>query len=196
MIYGYARCSTTDKQQDITRQCRELEAMGARTEDIYLEYESGAKINRIQLNRLLKLVAPGDTIVVTEISRITRSTKQLCDIIDLAVTKKLKLVIGTLTVDCSADIDPMTEGMIKLMGVFAEMERGMTISRIKSGLKNARTKGVRLGRPPLRAQNIPIVVQKHFYLYREGHINKAQFARLCGVSLPTIYKYIRLLTDE
>jgi len=192
MIYGYTRCSTTERQQDITRQCRELTAMGA--EEIYLEYESGAKINRTQLNRLLKAVVPGDTIVVTEISRITRSTKQLCDIIDLAVNKKLKLVIGTLTVDC-ADIDPMTEGMIKLMGVFAEMERGMTISRIKSGLKNAKAKGVKLGRPPLRAENIPIVVQKHFYLYRDGHINKAQFARLCGVSLPTIYKYIRLLTD-
>ena len=81
MIYGYARCSTNEELQDIQRQVRELKQLGATEETIYLEYESGTKTNRAELFKLLNVVKHGDTILTTEVSRITRSTKQLCDII-------------------------------------------------------------------------------------------------------------------
>ena len=84
MIYGYARCSTNEELQDINRQIRELIQLGAREENIYREYESGMKNDRVELQRLLSAVEAGDTIVATEVSRITRSTKQLCEIIELA----------------------------------------------------------------------------------------------------------------
>jgi len=194
MVYGYARCSTTETKQDIERQKRELRAMGA--EQIYYEYESGTLINRAELSKLLYHIGTGDTLVTTEISRITRSTKQLCEIIELAVEKRLRLIIGSFVVDCTSEMDVMTEGMLKMMGVFSEMERKMTIDRIRSGLRNARAKGIRLGRPRLTADKIPIKVHQYFDLYREGHLTKKDFARLCEVSLPTIYKYIALLTDR
>jgi len=193
MIYGYARCSTNETKQDIERQKRELRNMGA--EEIYFEYESGVKLDRPELSKLLRHIKPGDVIIVTEISRITRSTKQLCDVIDFAVEQRIKLVIGNFVVNCTDGMDPMTEGMIKMMGVFAEMERNMTVERVKSGLRNARAKGIRIGRPPLQAKDIPKKVIAHFELYKEGRINKAEFAKICGVSKPTIYKYIALLTD-
>lgn len=116
MIYGYARCSTNEKQQDINRQVRELKEQGATDKTIYLEYESGTKVNRAELLKLLDVVRSGDTIVATEVSRITRSTKQLCDIIELAKERKIKLVLGSFVVDCSRELDPMTEGMLKMMG--------------------------------------------------------------------------------
>ena len=81
MIYGYARCSTNESMQDIDRQIRELKQQGAEDKTIYREYESGTKTNRVELQKLLDIVEPGDTILATEVSRITRSTKQLCDII-------------------------------------------------------------------------------------------------------------------
>ena len=84
MIYGYARCSTNETLQDINRQIRELKQQGAVDKTIYQEYESGTKINRVELQKLLDIVKSGDTILATEVSRITRSTKQLCDIIELA----------------------------------------------------------------------------------------------------------------
>ena len=128
MIYGYARCSTDEVKQQIDRQVRELIELGATKETIYLEYESGTKTDRVELGKLLKVVKEGDTIVTTEVSRITRSTKQLCEIIELVQVKHLKLVIGAFVVDCSkGELDPMTEGMLKMMGVFAEMERNMII---------------------------------------------------------------------
>ena len=114
MIYGYCRCSTNEKKQDINRQRKELKEMGATDNTISMEYESGTKINRVELNRLLEIVKQGDIIVVTEISRITRSTKQLCDIIELVRNKGLKLVIkGSITLDCTngENIDPMTKAV-------------------------------------------------------------------------------------
>lgn len=109
MIYGYARCSTNEKLQDINRQVRELKQQGATDTTIYLEYESGAKVNRAELQKLLDIVCSGDTIIATEVSRITRSTKQLCDIIELAIEKHIKLVLGNFVVDCSRELDPMTQ---------------------------------------------------------------------------------------
>lgn len=75
-IYGYARCSTDESRQDINRQKRELKAVGCTDENnMYWEYESGTRVDRVELNKLLDKVVQGDTIVTTEVSRITRSTK-------------------------------------------------------------------------------------------------------------------------
>ena len=90
MVYVYERCSTNEKLQDINRQVRELKRQGAKDKTIYLEYESGMKADRVELNKLLDIVQSGDTIIATEVSRITRSTKQLCDIIELAKVQFLK----------------------------------------------------------------------------------------------------------
>ena len=69
MIYGYARCSTNESMQDIDRQIRELKQQGAEDKTIYREYESGTKTNRAELQKLLDIVKPGDTILATEVSR-------------------------------------------------------------------------------------------------------------------------------
>ena len=129
MVYGYARCSTNEKLQDINRQVRELKRQGATDTTIYLEYESGTKEDRAELQKLLNIIQPQDTIISTEVSRITRSTKQLCEIIELAKEKRLKLILGNFVVDCSKELDPMTEGMVKMWGVFAEMERNIISQR-------------------------------------------------------------------
>ena len=71
-------------------------------------------------------------IIATEVSRFTRSTLQLCEIIEFVKKNHIKLVLGTFEVDCSKELDPMTEGMLKMMGVFAELERNMISQRVKS----------------------------------------------------------------
>lgn len=110
MIYGYARCSTNETRQDVARQIRDLiEGYNIKRENIYCEYESGTKEDRTELKKLLDIVVEGDVIVATEVSRITRSVKQLCDIIEFAKSRKIKLILGTFVVDCSKELDPMTE---------------------------------------------------------------------------------------
>ena len=113
-IYGYARCSTNESKQDINRQKRELKKLGVKEDkNIYWEYESGTKTERAEFQKLLDTVKAGDTIATTEVSRLTRSTKHLCDIMQYVQDKKIKLVIGNFVVDCrSEEIDPMTKGML------------------------------------------------------------------------------------
>lgn len=198
MIYGYCRCSTNETKQDINRQKRELKEMGATNKSIFMEYESGTKINRPELLKMLDTVKEGDTIVTTEISRITRSTKQLCDIIELVKDKRLKLIIkDSITIDCTeGDIDPMTKAFLQMAGVFAELERNMICSRVKSGINNAKAKGVKLGRPQKTIEDIPDNVVKYFDRYKSGEFTKMEYARLCGISRPTLDKYIAIMTDK
>ena len=145
---------------------RELKEQGATDKTTYLEYESGTKVNRAELLKLLDVVRSGDTIVATEVSRITRSTKQLCDIIELAKERKIKLVLGSFVVDCSRELDPMTEGMLKMMGVFAELERNMISQRVKSGMENAKAKGKSIGRPSTTTEDIPNIFYRHYPKYK------------------------------
>ena len=192
MIYGYARCSTDENKQDINRQVRELKQQGVSEANIFLEYQSGMKADRVQLNRLLSLIQPMDTIISTEVSRITRSTKQLCEIIERAKQDKLCLLFGSFIVDCRKELDPMTEGMLKMMGVFSELERNIISQRVKSGMANAREKGVQIGRKKLTLDNLPQEFFKYYPLYVSNAINKAEFSRLCKCSYPTIIKYVDL----
>lgn len=196
MEYGYCRCSTNETKQDINRQKRELKQLGIKENNIFFEYESGTKIDRIQLNRLLDIVKNGDTIATTEVSRLTRSTKQLCEIIELAKKRHLKLVIGAFVVDCTRELDPMTQGMIMMWGVFAEMERNITSARVKSGMRNAAAKGSIIGRPKTSIENLPVDFLRYYPKYRDKQINLSELARLCQKSRQTMYKYINIYNQS
>lgn len=195
MVYGYARCSTNEERQDIDRQKRELYSLGV-TEDkyIYWEYESGTKTDRAELQKLLDIIKEGDTIVTTEVSRLTRSTKHLCDILQIVQDKKIILNIGgSFVVDCShGKMDPMTEGMVKMWGVFAEMERNIISQRVISGMKNAAAKGKKIGRPVTTTETLPDKFWKYYSLYKKGDMSITDFAKVMDVSRTTIYKYISI----
>ena len=193
MYYGYARCSTNERKQDIDRQVRELKTAGA--EQIYLEYEHGDSAVKHELSSLLEQAHEGDTIYTLEVSRLARSTKQLCEIIETVREKKLKLVIvGSITVDCTnGQIDPMTNAFIQMSGVFAELELRIIRERVKSGMANAKSKGVKIGRPHTTTDQIPQIFYRHYPSYKSGNLNISEFARVCGLSRTTVYKYVGLL---
>lgn len=195
-VYGYARCSTNELKQDIDRQRRELKKQGVLPESIYWEYASGRKDDREQLNRLLKVTEPGDTIVVTEVSRLTRSTQKLCAILQEIQEKELRLVItGSISFDCrpGKQADVMTKGMIQMWGVFAEMENDMIRQRIRSGMENARAKGAQIGHPPVTKESIPSEFYKYYQMFRQDAINVSELARLCKMSRTTVYKYMKIV---
>lgn len=76
MDYGYSRCSTNETKQDINRQVRELKAAGA--VEIFMEYEHGDAKVKSQQAQMFAQAQAGDTIIVLEVSRLARSTQQLC----------------------------------------------------------------------------------------------------------------------
>ena len=193
MIYGYARCSTNETKQDINRQLRELKQEGA--EEVYFEYEHGDSAVKQKQLALFDMVQEGDTIITLEVPRLARSTKQLCEIIEIVKEKKLKLVIvGSVTVDCTGGrLDPMSNAFIQMSGVFAELELGMIRERVKSGMANAKAKGVQRGRPQLTKEDIPPIFYRHYPAYMNGTLNITELARVCDMSRTTVYKYIRVL---
>ena len=198
IVYGYARCSTDETRQDIDRQKRELFLMGVKEDrHIYWEYESGTKVNRAEFQKLLDVIREGDTIAATEVSRLTRSTRQLCEVLQIVQEKKLRLLIGSFSVDCrSSEIDPMTKGMLMMWGVFAEMERDIISQRVKSGMKNAAAKGKRIGRPKTTTDTLPDKFWKYYNLYRQEEITVSECARLMDCSRTTVYKYISMAEEN
>ena len=193
MDYGYSRCSTNETRQDINRQVRELKQAGA--EQIFVEYEHGDAKVKSQQQAMFAEAGAGDTIIVLEVSRLARSTQQLCEIIDLVREKHLRLVIvGSITLDCrNGQADPMSEAFLQMAGVFSQLELAMIRARVRSGMENARAKGKQIGRPQVSKEDIPAVFLRHYPAYKSKQLNVSELARVCHISRTTAYKYIGLL---
>ena len=193
MIYGYARCSTNEDKQDINRQIRELKAAGA--EEVIFEYEHGDSAVKQNLQMMLDTVREGDTVITLEVSRLSRSTKQLCEIIEVIRSKHLRLVIvGSVTIDCrNGELDAMSAAFLQMAGVFSELELQMIRARVKSGMVNAKACGKKVGRPHISKEDIPAVFYKHYPSYAAGKMNITELARICSLSRPNIYKYLKLV---
>lgn len=196
MIYGYARCSTNEERQDIDRQIRELKAAGAK--EVVFEYAHGDSRKKEVQIQLMDRVAEGDTIIVTEVSRLSRSTQQLCEIINLVKEKHLELVIlGSIAIDCrTGEIDPMSQAFMQMSAVFAELELSMIRARVKSGMENAKAKGAKIGRPHTTKDDIPPIFYRHYPMYAAGNLNIAEFARVCNLARNTIYKYLKIVGES
>ena len=87
----------------------------------------------------------------------------------------------------------MSEAFLQMAGVFSQLELAMIRARVRSGMENARAKGKKIGRKPTTKDDIPAVFYKHFPAYMTGSMNVSELARICGLSRPTVYKYIKLL---
>ena len=193
MNRGYSRCSTNEGKQDINRQVRELKAAGA--DVVYMEYEHGDAKVKNQQQAMFAESEAGDTIIVLEVSRLARSTQQLCEIIEIIRAKHLRLVIvGSITLDCrNGQADPMSEAFLQMAGVFSQLELSMIRARVRSGMENAKAKGKQIGRPQVTADDVPSGFLRHYPAYKRGQLNVSELARVCNISRTTAYKYIGLL---
>ena len=159
------------------------------------EYEHGDAAVKQQLQSLLDAAQEGDTIITLEVSRLTRSTQQLCEIVNIIKQKRLRLVIvGSITVDCrTGQIDPMSQAFIQMSAVFAELELSIIRARVRSGMQNAKAKGRKIGRPKVTKEDIPAIFYKHYPAFVAGKMNVSELARVCELTRPTVYKYLRLI---
>lgn len=190
VTHGYARCSTNETRQDIDRQIRELRAAGATK--IWTDYEHGDAISKEHQEAMWEAACPGDTVIVTEATRIARSVRQLCDVMETVREKHMRLqIIGSICLDCRCDDpDPMTVAFLQISGVFSELELAMIRARVRSGVANARAKGKHIGRPQVTADGIPDSFFRYFSRFQAGEINMTELARLAQISRPTAYRYV------
>lgn len=139
MLYGYARVSTDG--QSLESQLSQLQGCCK----VFAEKISGAVAERPALKRLLRSVQPGDTVVVTRLDRLARSTRDLLNILAALAEKN----VGFRSIaDVWADTTtPHGRLMLTLLGGIAEFERELIRIRTTEGRARAVAMGVRLGRP-------------------------------------------------
>jgi DNA invertase Pin-like site-specific DNA recombinase len=176
VIFAYVRIST--EGQDTENQIAELKKAG--TERIYEEVASGAKWERPQLQDCLKHLRPGDILIVWKLDRLSRSLKDLLQIIDKVDKAGANFRSLTETVDTTGACGKQ---MLSMLGAFAAFERDMIKERTKRGLERAKANGKKLGgrfllTPSRQTQAIRMV--------RSGEKTQTEVAEIVGVSKATI----------
>ncbi len=140
-IYGYARVSTDG--QTVTAQVAELTAAGAAK--VFSETASGAKTDRAQLAKALRVLQPGDCLMVTRLDRLARSTRDLLNVLHALAERGVGF---KSLVDSWADTTTAHGRlMLTVLGGLAEFERELIRARTGEGRKRAMGRGVRFGRP-------------------------------------------------
>jgi DNA invertase Pin-like site-specific DNA recombinase len=138
---GYARVSTNG--QDLALQHEALKAMGCTK--VYAEKIRGARSDRPQLARMLKALGPGDTVVVTRLDRLARSTLDLLHTVD--VITKAGAGFRSLADAWADTTTPHGKLMLTVLGGLAEFERSLIMARTRAGIQRAKERGVTFGRP-------------------------------------------------
>ena len=185
----YARVSTSDKGQDPEMQLRELrEYCQRRGWDISSEYidagVSGAKDSRPRLNELILDAnrRKFDAVVVWKFDRFARSTSHLLKALETFQILKIEFVSLTEGIDTST---PLGKLVFTILGAVAEMERELIRERIRAGVRNARAKGKKLGRPKVAVDAAAVAS-----LRAAGHSYRAVAAAL-GVSVGSIHTSVQ-----
>jgi len=141
-LVGYARVSTQD--QNLTGQLEALKAAGAET--VYREKISGARADRPQLAKLMAVLKAGDTVLVTKIDRLGRSTRELLELIErIGKAGAAFRSLGDPLFDTTSSQGKL---MATLLAAIAEFERDLIRERTGDGRKRAMAKGVKFGRKP------------------------------------------------
>lgn len=183
-VYGYQRISTGNGKQDLLRQSTQLAEYGIAEKNIYSDIESGRKTDREGLNRVLDQLNEGDTLVVCEFSRISRSVQQLINIAD-DLGKR-----GVNFVSLKENIDTTTaEGKLfyTIIAAFAAFEVDMIRQRTKQGLAAARKKGRVGGRPKTNEDRLATAAK----LYLADEMSVKEICETVGVSKSVLYAYLK-----
>lgn len=191
--FGYARTSTD--RQDLDLQRAELEAEGCK---VVTEQESGkTRDERPRLERLLKELEPGDTLVVYKLDRLSRSLRDVVNILhELQEHPGGPVKFRSLhdPIDTVPKADPFEEAMrqatISMLATFAELERGFIVARTSAGRKHAKANGVAFGRDPALTSSQLAMARREL---AEPGASVAKVARAFGVHRATLYRY---LADE
>jgi len=184
MHIGYARASL--EKQAIDRQLDELAAAGVRQEDIYREKITGTKRDRPELNRMLAGLRAGDTVIVVELSRVSRSTKDLLEIVDTIHRKGAHFrSLNEAWLDTTT---PQGQLIFTIFAGLCQFERDLTAERTKSGLKAAAARGRKGGRPGTDQELVAAVETM-----RRQRVKIDQIVEETGVSRATVNRILKAM---
>ncbi|MDD3231038.1 MAG: recombinase family protein [Oscillospiraceae bacterium] len=176
---GYARVST--QEQNLDRQLDNLKAQGC--EPIYQDKITGTKASRPALDQMMQALREGDTLVIDSFSRLSRSTKDLLDMVERLQAMGVQLVSLKEKLDTTTATGKM---MLTMLSALSQFERDIIAERTKEGLKAAKARGRNGGRPKADEAK----VQRALELHALDKYSIKEISELTGVSTATINRRI------
>lgn len=177
MKIGYARVST--ENQNLERQIDALYEYGV--DELYTEKITGTKACRPELDKVRLRMREGDSVVVESLSRLGRSTRDLLNLLDEFDKKGVQLISLKESVDTAS---PTGKLLVTVLSAISQFERDLIVQRTEEGLKAARARGRKGGRPKTDQR----VLEKAIKLYQTKAYTAREVSNLCGISVATLYR--------
>ncbi len=191
MIRGYLRLSHKDRLEENGFARQEFLLRDVKIDKMYQDVISGAKRDRPALDEMLNDLQKGDTVYIVSIDRLSRSTKDLLEIVSLIEQKGAYLVsIKDSWLDTRAS-NPMSTFLLTVMGAMGQLERDMITARIQEGVQAAQARGVKFGRP----KGLSKEVIKAAKIYLKGGKSMREVEKLTGVSRSSICIAVKRLQN-
>jgi DNA invertase Pin-like site-specific DNA recombinase len=178
---GYLRVSTLDQSTE-----RQLD--GIALDKTYTDKASGKDANRPQLEAALGYVREGDTLVIHSMDRLARNLDDLRRIVRELTARGVAVQFVKESLTFTGEDSPMATLLLSVMGAFAEFERSLIKERQKEGIAIAKEKGVYKGRKPAKSPEQIAAIRRQDE--ERGKKNRAELARLHGISRETLYQYL------
>lgn len=195
MNYGYARVSTINQHLD--RQIIELQKVGLLDSQIFIDKESGKDFNRTNYKKLIKKLKPEDVLFIKSIDRLGRNYNMVLDewrvltkekgvdivVIDMPLLDtriKEKNLVGKFIADV----------VLQVLSFVAESERETMRQRQAEGIKIAKLRGVKFGRPAI---NIPDGFDIIAKMYKEKKITCVEAIEMSGLTRGTFYRKLKVI---
>lgn len=185
-LIGYARTSTLDQKAGLEAQQRDLQQQGC--DRIFVEQVSSVDVKeRIELARALDHIRSGDTLIVTKLDRLARSSQHLLEILEALTGKGAALRILNMGIDTST---PTGKLMLTIMGGVAEFEREIMLERQREGIAKAKAAGKYKGRQPTAQAKAGEVRAMH----KDG-VGATEIARRVGIGRASVYRILDTSAD-
>ena len=183
MMVGYIRVSTYD--QNLERQIDQLVDAGVDIRMIYQEKISGTIRKRPELERMLSELHPGDVVIITDLTRLSRSTKDLLEIVDEIKSKGANLKSLKDNWLDTTEANPYSQFLLTVMAGLSQLERDLTSTRVKEGLEAASKRGRKGGRPSKQNEKKDTVIA-----LADAGFKIADIAKQTGISRSTVNRIL------
>lgn len=180
MKIGYARVST--EEQNLDRQLDILKQAGC--DRIYEEKVSGVKKDRTELNKMLDQIRTGDVIIISDLTRLSRSVKDLFSLVEQIEEKGAN--IKSIKESWLDTTNAQGKLMFTIFAGISQFERDLISQRTIEGLNAARARGKKGGRPKTNEKDIKLAVK----MYNSKNYSISEITKATGVSKTTLYRYI------
>lgn len=184
MLVGYTRVSTDE--QTLDRQIDQLIEAGVDMRMIYREKASGTIRKRPELIRMLSELNPGDVVIITDLTRLSRSTKDLLEIVDEVKEKGANLKSLKDTWLDTTESNPYSQFLLTVMSGLSQLERDLTSTRVKEGLAAAAKRGRKGGRPSKQNEKRDTVIA-----LSDAGFKIADIVKETGISRSTVNRILK-----